>query len=286
MDARYTELINNIATYSPRSTPMHRVDAQIKIILLIVYSIALFVIQSWLGLALCALILGCAMYAARLQPHQVVRQFVPVLFILIVMMITSTFSFNAEEMQTSLSSSLVSGWFSNSPAVILYGSFGIAPSGFARGCFYAFRIIMLLCASVVLTSTTSSTQLADALDYFMRPLSRFHIPTRDISTIVSIALRFIPVTVDEFRRVHDAQVSRGSDFNGGSLIVRLKSWACVLIPLFVGLYRRADDLASAMDARCYGCGSHTSLNQSSIGMRSFVIFAGTTAMLVLICVFS
>ena len=126
--------------------------------------------------------------------------------------------------------------------------------------------MLLVVASLTVTYTTTSTELTDALGFFLRPLKRLGVPTDDIAMVFSLALRFIPVTAEEFGRVHDAQWARGASFAEGSLWERLRAWQTVLIPLFVGLFRRADSLAVAMDARCYGA---PDVERTSLAPRAF-----------------
>ena len=159
--------------------------------------------------------------------------------------------------------------------VALIGSFGLVPAGLARGLFFAVRIVLLVVASLTVTYTTTSTELTDALGFFLRPLKRLGVPTDDIAMVFSLALRFIPVTAEEFGRVHDAQWARGASFAEGSLWERLRAWQTVLIPLFVGLFWRADSLAVAMDARCYGAPDveRTSLAPRAFSGRSGLVLA-------------
>lgn len=139
------------------------------------------------------------------------------------------------------------------------------------------RIALLALASMVLTSTTSPTELSRSLEQFLQPLERIRVPVHDVATIVSIALRFIPVTFDEFQVVRSAQESRGAGFSSGGLVDRLKAWQTVLIPLFVGLFRRADVLALAMDARCYGARKPTHLNARPFTARAAAALAAGLA---------
>lgn len=133
-----------------------------------------------------------------------------------------------------------------------YGSFAFQTEGLERGLFFALRILLLVWASLIVCLTSTSTQLTDALASFLHPLRRWRIPVDDVAMVFSIALRFIPVTAEEYMRIRDAQWSRGASFTDGSVLARAKAHISILIPLFVGLFRRADDLAMAMDARCYG----------------------------------
>ena len=262
----------NATSYNPRITPVHRIDARVKIVLVVAYSIALFFVQTWSGLGLFAIVLALAVAASRLRLLECIRQLIPLLLILSFTLIANSFSFDVSSAAELYGIGAVSsGVFQEMQPTALIGSFGFIPAGFARGCFYVLRIAFLLCASLVLVTTTSTSELSHAIRRFLVPLERFGLPVHDIATTISIALRFIPVTVDEFNAVRMAQASRGADFEGGGLIGKLKMWGTVLIPMFVGLFRRAERLATAMDARCYGMGKTTYLNQRRMDAKSWII---------------
>lgn len=206
---------------------MHRCDARSKIILLLVYSVSLFFIDTWEGMLAAAALLALVIATSRLPLAKVFGIAVPVYVIAGFTVLANAFLFE-------------------------YGSFAFRLEGLERGLFFAMRILLLVWASLVVCYTSASTQLTDALAGFMEPLRRFHVPVDDIAMVFSIALRFIPVTADEYLRVRDAQWSRGAPFSDGPVLARVRAHISILIPLFVGLFRRADDLALAMDARCYG----------------------------------
>ena len=124
--------------------------------------------------------------------------------------------------------------------------------GFALGCFYGVRMILLVLGSFIVVLTTTSTALTDALRSFVSPLRVLHVPADDIAMVFSMAIRFIPLMAQEVCAIHDAQFSRGASFHRGGLWQRVSAWPPVFIPLFVGMFRRADKLSVAMDARCYG----------------------------------
>lgn len=265
----------NIATYNTRISPIHRVDARVKILLVFVYSVALFCVHSWAGIALLAFFgLVCAAIA-HLPLRSTLHTLLPLGFILLVTLLANSFVLDVRSYNpVAIPGAVSSGIFASAPAIPLVGAFGFAPAGFVRGCYYVLRIVLLVAASLVLTTTSSSTQITQALASFLRPLKHFGVPTHDIATVVSIALRFIPVSIDEFHALRLAQTSRGANFNTGSLLARLKPWATVLVPLFVGLYRRADTLALAMDARCYGAsGQATQLSRTSFTIFQVAILA-------------
>lgn len=235
-----------VSTYIPGTSPVHRADARVKIALLLAYSITLFLVDTWAGLAICAAGFGVALAASRISAGRCLALGVPVYVLA---------AFTA-----------------------LFAAAG--PVGLERGCFYAARIVLLVAGSFVITFTTTSTQLNDALRSLMRPLGAVGVPVGDIATTLSLALRFIPVSAAELAQVHDAQLARGASFGAGGLWARLRAWQTVLIPLFVGLFRRADVLAVAMDARCYGAPgrARTSLSHARFTRGSAaVLVAGLAA---------
>ncbi|MEG0070565.1 MAG: energy-coupling factor transporter transmembrane component T [Raoultibacter sp.] len=243
----------NVSTYIPGTTPIHTCDARVKLVLLLAYSITLFFVHTWAGLGICGALFALAVVVARLPFGRLLKLLVPVYFILAFTLLFNSFAFDATSVGQSYGLGSVSaGFLEGAEPTLLFGTFCFVPAGLARGCFYSLRIILLVLASLVVTYTTTSNALIDALQSFLRPLRAFHVPTDDIATMFSIALRFIPVTAEEFTRIHAAQWARGSAFDGGSLWRRLRAWQTVLIPLFVGLFRRADNLAIAMESRCYG----------------------------------
>lgn len=246
----------DVSSYIPGSSPVHACDARVKIVLLAAYSVTLFLVGTWTGLALCALVFVAVAASSGVPVRRFFALLVPVYVIAGFAVLFNGFALDVSQaapgaVPTVLGDSF-SGAFASLPPVALAGSFGFVPAGFARGCFFAARIVLLVVASLVVTYTTTSTALTDALADFLRPLRRLRVPVDDIAMVFSLALRFIPVTAEEFGRVHDAQQARGAAFAEGGLWQRLRAWQTVLIPLFVGLFRRADALAAAMDARCYG----------------------------------
>lgn len=266
----------NVSSYIPGTSPVHACDARVKIVLLAAYSVTLFFVRTWAGLALCALVFAAAALASRVPLRRFFGLLVPVYVIVAFTVVFNGFSFDvgaASGAPPSMLGDVSAGVLAALSPVPLVGSFGFVPAGFARGCFFALRIILLVVASLVVTYTTTSTDMTNALAGFLRPLKQLRVPVDDIAMVFSLALRFIPVTAEEFGRVHDAQWARGASFAEGTLWERLRAWQTVLIPLFVGLFRRADVLAVAMDARCYGAPDvmRTSLAPRTLSARCMAV---------------
>ena len=266
----------NVSSYIPGTSPVHACDARVKIVLLAAFSVTLFLVRTWTGIALCLLLFAVAAAVSKVPLRRFFGLLVPVYVIVAFTVLFNGFSFDVVHATSQAQSALgdvSAGVFAAWAPVPLIGSFGIVPAGLARGCFFALRIVLLVVASLVVTYTTTSTDLTNALGGFLRPLKRIGVPSDDIAMVFSLALRFIPVTAEEFSRVRDAQWARGASFAEGSLWERLRAWQTVLIPLFVGLFRRADSLAVAMDARCYGT---PDIERTSLAPRTFSVRSGCT----------
>ena len=244
----------DVSTYIPGTSPVHRCDARVKLVLLFAYSITLFLVDAWWGLAVCAGALAVALAASRIPPARCLALGIPVYALA---GFTAVFA-------------------------------AVGPVGLERGCFYAARIVLLVLGSFVITFTTTSTQLTDALRGLMRPLGALRVPVGDVATALALALRFIPVTAGELARVHDAQLARGATLDAGTLRERLGAWRSVLIPLFVGLFRRADALAVAMEARCYGAPGtrRTALSRPGMGAANVATLVAGLAVCVALSVFA
>lgn len=275
----------NLNTYISGSTCVHAFDARAKIVLLVTYSVTLFLVETWWALGVCALLFVLLLALAKIGPGRVLGLSIPILVIALVAIAANSFSFDASAAQGTGSSGGVSaGLLADVLPVVLAGSFGFVPAGFARGCFYAVRIVLLVAASLAVSLTTSSTSLTEAFSSFLSPLRALRVPVDDIASVLSIALRFIPLVAEELGRIHDAQWSRGAKFGEGGLVVRLRAWTTVLVPLFVAMFRRADNLAIAMDARCYGCPGvrRTSLSRRKLSAKNaFAMLGGIVFLAVL-----
>lgn len=226
---------NNVlfGSYRNTHTPLHKLDARIKVLCLFLVTIAVFAVrQPWALAVLAAGVLACA-YAAKITLPQLAGAIKPALFILLISLLCNMFVLDG------------------TADITLIGTFGISFVGLARGSFAIGRIFVLVALALVLTSTTSSTQLADAFTSLLAPLGKLGLPVGDIAMTISVALRFIPLTAEELVRIRDAQRVRGVNFDEGKITERLGKWLSVLTPLVVALFRNSDDLAKAMRERCY-----------------------------------
>ena len=214
--------MGSILTTYDRSSILARVDARVKIVALLAYSIGTMLIDSWTGLALWVLIACVACKASNMSAKDVLSSLVPVL-------ILAAFSF---------------AW-----------NIAVAPTadGASRGAFLAVRMVVLVMASFSVCASTTSKELLEAFSWFLSPLRAVSIPVDDIAFTLSLSVRFIPQIEQELGRIRTAQVARGALCATG-FANRVKSWGAAFGSLFVGLFRQADATAMAMDARCYGAG--------------------------------
>ena len=251
-------LVVPFGQYVPGTSIVHRLDARMKLLIVVSYIAALFLVEGWLGLLPCTLLLVGLYAIARIPAKLAFRGLKPILVLLIFTFLANALSFSALPLGEA---QLVEGplSFPIPESISLLGSFGIRPPGVLRGLYFALRIILLVCVTSLLTYTTPIVSLTDGLVSLMRPLAKLRVPTEDIAMMFSIALRFIPITAEEAEKIMIAQSARGAVFNKGGLIKRARAWIPVITPLFVGLFRRADELASAMETRCYAGKGRTHL---------------------------
>jgi len=282
--------------YLPGDSFIHRCDPRVKITVLAVFAIVLFATSGWAGLLICTVILAVGYRRAKVPVALAAKGIKPLAILLLLTLVFNAFTFTAVPDPSwvplagpSLSSGSVNrslvwllGGAEVPESIALIGSFGIRTLGAINGVYFILRISLLIFATSLLTFTTSTLDLTDALNSIMSPLRHFKVPVEDFATMFSIALRFIPLTAAEVDRIVLAQRSRGAVFDEGSIIKRLRSWIPVLIPLFVNLFRRADQLACAMDSRCYRGRGRTHLR--IMRARGVEIFAGIALSCVLLAI--
>ena len=205
-----------IGQYYPAESPVHRLDPRVKIVCTLLFLVSLFIQNSLIGYMIATIFLGCVM----------------LLFTVVMNLFL-----------TRGGSTLVHFWI-----------FTITESGLRTSVFMAIRLIYLVMGSSIMTFTTSPNGLTDGLEKLLRPLNRINVPVHEVAMMMSIALRFIPILLEETDKIMKAQIARGADFESGNIIQRAKAMTPILVPLFVSAFRRANDLAMAMEARCYNGG--------------------------------
>ncbi len=222
-----------LGQYFPGNSPIHRLDPRTKIIVLVVYIVALFTAANWVSYALMFVFLAVTVAISRIPLKSLLRGLKPLIFILIFTGILNVFFTTGEKL-------LVSFWIIN-----------VYWEGIIRAIFMTFRIMMLICGTFLLTYTTSPISLTDGLESLLGPLKKIRVPVHELSMMMCIALRFIPTLIEETDKIMSAQKARGADFESGNILQRVKALIPILVPLFISAFRRADELATAMECRCY-----------------------------------
>ena len=221
-----------LGQYYQTDSALHRLDPRVKLVGTFAYLIALFVVDSWVGYLLAALFLAAMIRLSNVPFRYIVRGMKTILFLLLI-----TVCFNL--------------FLTPGEVIWQFGFLKMSREGLSFAIKMALRLSLLILGSSIMTLTTTPTQLTDALESLMRPLKKIHVPVHEISMMMSIALRFIPILVEETDKIMKAQTARGADFDSGNIIQRAKAMIPLLVPLFVSAFRRASDLAMAMEARCY-----------------------------------
>ncbi len=222
-----------LGQFFPGKSFIHRLDPRTKILFLIVYIVALFLASDWISYGVMVLFLILAIAISTIPVKSIFKGMKPLIFILIFTGVLNMF-FTAGE------TVLVSFW------VIT-----ITLEGVVRAIFMTLRILMLVTGTFLLTYTTSPIALTDGIESLLGPLKKIRVPVHELAMMMCIALRFIPTLIEETDKIMSAQKARGADFESGSLISRVKALVPILVPLFISAFRRADELATAMECRCY-----------------------------------
>lgn len=242
-----------LGQYFPAKSPMHRTDPRMKICLTVFAIVLIFVARNFLSLAVSVLFIGVGMAYSKIPLKLYLKSLKPILFIIVFTAVLNIF------------------YGSGDPLVQL-GWLKITLSGILNSVFVSIRIVTLILASSVLTFTTSPTQLTDAIERLLRPLAKLHVPVHEFAMMMTIALRFVPTLLEETDKIMSAQKARGADMESGGIVQRIKALVPVLIPLFVSAFRRAYDLATAMESRCYHGGEgRTKMKILKFGHTDWVV---------------
>ncbi len=251
--------------YYPVDSWVHRLDPRTKILLTIAMIVAVFMVRTMVGYGL---ILGFMYLVSRLSniPFRMLMKGVkPLRFILILTFLLNLF-FN-----------------SGTTMLIEWGFLKISYEGLSQAVHYSLRLIFLVLGTSLMTLTTSPIALSDGIEMLLSPLKKLHFPAHELAMMMSIALRFIPTLMEEADKIMKAQMARGADFESGNLLARAKAMVPLLVPLFVSAFRRAGDLAMAMESRCYHGGENrTRLRVLKITKNDWIAAAGVAGLIVLI----
>lgn len=226
-----------LGQYYQTDSVIHRLDPRVKLAATVFFIISLFVFDGIAGYTVAAVFLAIVIRLSRVPFRFMVKGMKAIVFLLLITVLFNLFLTPGEP--------LVSLW-----------RLTITREGVRLAVFLAIRLCFLIIGSSVMTLTTTPNQLTDGMERLLRPLRRIKVPVHEVAMMMSIALRFIPILLDETDKIMKAQLARGADFESGNLIKKAKSMVPILVPLFISAFRRANDLAMAMEARCYRGGEH------------------------------
>ena len=250
-------LLNDIqiGRYLPGDSVLHRMDPRVKIVLLFFFLLVIFFVENPAGFVALAVSVGVLMIVSRVPLMMQLRSIRPILWIVL-------FTFGVHLFMTP------------GTEVFRLGPFTATWEGIARGAYIGLRLILLILLSTLLTLTTSPLRLTDGLEALLSPLRRVGVPVHELAMMMTIALRFVPTLLEELDRIMKAQKARGADFEHGNIMQRLRAIVPVLVPLFLSAFRRADELALAMEARCYRGGEgRTQMKELRAGRLDYAAIA-------------
>ena len=244
-----------LGQYFPGESWVHKLDPRVKIIATLLFIIELFLVNDFIGFAIAAVVLAVLSAVSKVPINFIVRGLKPIIIILLFTFTLNIFMINGE---------VIWSWW------ILK----ITKEGIRTAVFMAIRLILLIIGSSMLTLCTRPLSLTDGIERLLSPFKKIGLPAHEIAMMMTIALRFIPTLLEETDKIMKAQQARGADFETGSVLHRAKSLIPILVPLFVSAFRIAQDLAMAMEARCYRGGEHrTRMHEMKMKGRDYVAMA-------------
>ena len=256
-----------LGQFFPGNSVVHRIDPRMKLLLTLVYIVAIFLIQGFLGYGVLLVFLVSATLLSRLKPSFLLKSIKPILFIVVFTFVLNLFFVRGDTV-------LFSWWI-----------FKLTLESLLYAAFMSLRLVFLILGTSLLTFTTSPIALTDALERVLKPLKYIRFPVHEMSMMMTIALRFIPTLLEETDKIMKAQSARGADFDTGNLLQRAKSMVPLLVPLFISAFRLADELAVAMEARCYHGGAGRTrmkiLKMTRVDLWAFIWTAAAVGLILL-----
>lgn len=257
-----------LGQYFPGSTLAHRLDPRTKLMMVLIYIVALFCAKSFLSYGILALFLFVSVRISKVGFRALIRGMKPLVVILIFTAVLNMF-------------------YTPGHALASFWIFTLTAEGILAAVFMVLRIALLIMGTFLMTYTTSPIALTDAIENLLGPLKRVRFPVHELAMLMSIALRFIPTLIEETDKIISAQKARGADFETGNLLRRAKALVPILVPLFLSAIRRADELATAMECRCYHGGEgRTKLHVLRYQKRDFLCILLTTLITVAVVIIS
>lgn len=234
---------------------IHRLDPRVKLVATMIFIISLFVVQNYTGYLVAAIFLVAVIKLSKVPFKFIMRGMKAVIFLVCITVIFNLF--------------LTPG----DPLITIW-KLTITKEGLHTAILMVVRLTFLIMGSSIMTLTTTPNYLTDAMEKLLKPLKVIKVPVHEVAMMMSIALRFIPILLEETDKIMKAQIARGADFESGNIMKRAKSMVPLLVPLFISAFRRANDLAMAMEARCYRGGDHrTKMKPLQYKKRDFMAYA-------------
>lgn len=253
-----------LGQYYQTDSVIHRLDPRVKLVATLAFIVSLFIVNSFWGYLIAAAFLVVMIRLSHVPFKFMVRGMKAIVFLLVVAGVFNLFLTPGE-------------------VVVSFWKLKITKEGIKQALLMAARLCFLIIGSSIMTLTTTPNQLTDALEKLLGPLKKIHVPVHEIAMMMSIALRFIPILLEETDKIMKAQVARGADFESGNLITRAKNLVPLLVPLFISAFRRANDLAMAMEARCYRGGEgRTKMKPLQYKKRDYLVYGMLVLYLILI----
>lgn len=241
-----------LGQFFPGNTLIHRLDPRTKLLFTVLYIAALFIAKGWVSFGVIFAVLALCVIMSRVSLKTVFNGLKSLVIIIVF-------------------TSVLNMFFTQGEPLVQFWVITITKEGVERAALMVLRLIMLITGTQILTYTTSPLALTDGLESLLRPLKKIHVPVHELSMMMSIALRFIPTLIEETDKIMSAQKARGADFESGNLIDKAKALIPLLVPLFVSAFRRAEELATAMESRCYhGDNGRTRMKQLKMKWQDYV----------------
>ena len=225
-----------LGQYFPGDSFVHKLDPRTKLVMVFLYIVALFLAEGFVGYGVMIAVTALFVALSKVPPKSMFRGLKPVLLIIVLTAVLNMF-------------------YTDGNVLVQVWKLKITDQGLIKALFMVLRIVMLICGTFLLTYTTAPVALTDGMELLLNPLKKLKVPVHEMSMMMSMALRFIPTLIEETDKIISAQKARGADFETGSLMDRAKALLPILVPLFISAFRRADELAVAMESRCYNGGA-------------------------------
>ncbi|WP_099191194.1 energy-coupling factor transporter transmembrane component T family protein [Tepidibacter mesophilus] len=244
-----------IGQYYPTNSVVHKLDPRVKLISTFIFMSSLFIINQFYPYVLVLAFIILTLKLSKIPVNYILKGLKPIMFIIVFTFVINIF--------------MIPG-----STVFDIGPLSISDEGLKQGSFMVIRLILLVVGTSLLTLSTSPIELTDGIEKLLNPFKKIGVPAHELAMMMTIALRFIPTLLDETDKIMKAQMGRGADFESKNIISRAKNLVPLLVPLFISAFRRADELAMAMEARCYrGGDNRTRMNQIKMNKRDYIAYS-------------